>query len=60
MSQIWDIVCRATLPDGPIGRCNGFMEQHSVTVGIGPVSFEDIEAVARNGAEVIIADDAWA
>ena len=60
MSQIWDIVCRATLPDGPIGRCNGFMEQQSVTVGIGPVSFEDLEAVARHGAEIVIAEDAWA
>ena len=36
------------------------MEQHSVTVGIGPVSFEDLEAVARHGAQVVIADDAWA
>jgi histidine ammonia-lyase len=36
------------------------MEQHSVTVGIGPVSFEDLEAVARHGAEIIIAEDAWA
>ena len=36
------------------------MEQHSVTVGIGQVSFEDLEAVARHGAEIIIADDAWA
>jgi histidine ammonia-lyase len=36
------------------------MEQHSVTVGIGPVPFEDLEAVARHGAQVVIADDAWA
>ena len=36
------------------------MNQHSVTVGIGPVSFEELEAVARYGAQVVIADDAWA
>jgi histidine ammonia-lyase len=36
------------------------MKQHSVTVGIGPVSFADLEGVARHDAEVIIADDAWA
>ena len=36
------------------------MEQHSVTVGIGPVSFEDLEAVARHGTEIIVAEDAWA
>jgi histidine ammonia-lyase len=36
------------------------MKQHSVTVGIGPVSFADLEVVARHDAEVVIADDAWA
>src|SRR5215216_4024541 len=36
------------------------MEQHSVTVVIGPVSFADLEVVARHDAEVVIADDAWA
>jgi histidine ammonia-lyase len=36
------------------------MKQHSVTVGIGPVSFADLEIVARHDAEVVIADDAWA
>ena len=36
------------------------MEQRSITVGIGPVSFEELEAVARHGAQVVIADDAWA
>ena len=36
------------------------MEQQSVTVGIGPVSFEDLEAVARHDAEIVIAQDAWA
>jgi histidine ammonia-lyase len=36
------------------------MEQQSVTVGLGPISFDDLEAVARHGAEIIIADDAWA
>jgi histidine ammonia-lyase len=36
------------------------MEEHSVTVGIGPVSFADLEVVARHDAEVVIADDAWA
>ena len=36
------------------------MKQHSVTVGIGPVSFADLEAVARHDAEVVIADGAWA
>jgi histidine ammonia-lyase len=38
----------------------GFMTQRSVTVGIGPVSFQDVEAVARHGGRVVIADDAWA
>ena len=36
------------------------MEERSVTVGIGPVSFEELEAVARHDAEVVIADGAWA
>ena len=36
------------------------MEERSVTVGIGPVTFEELEAVARHDAEVIIADGAWA
>jgi histidine ammonia-lyase len=36
------------------------MEEHSVTVGIGPVSFADLEVVARHDAEVVIAEDAWA
>src|SRR6188768_1408959 len=36
------------------------MEQRSVTVGIGLVSFADLEAVARHDAKVVIADDAWA
>src|SRR5215211_3216202 len=36
------------------------MKQHSVTVGIGPVSFADLEVVARHDAEIVIADDAWA
>jgi histidine ammonia-lyase len=36
------------------------MEQRSVTVGIGPVSFKDLEAVARHGAQLVIAEDAWA
>jgi histidine ammonia-lyase len=36
------------------------MEQRSVTVGIGPASFKDLEAVARHGAQVVIAEDAWA
>jgi histidine ammonia-lyase len=36
------------------------MEQRSVTVGIGPVTFDELETVARGEAEIIIADDAWA
>jgi histidine ammonia-lyase len=36
------------------------MEQRSVTVGIGPISREDVVAVARHDAKVVIADDAWA
>src|SRR5688500_15420337 len=35
------------------------MAQH-VTIGIGPVLFEDLEAVARHDAQVVISDDAWA
>ena len=47
-------------PNRSASCCNGFMEQHSVTVGIGPVLFEDLEAVARHDAQVVIADDALA
>jgi histidine ammonia-lyase len=36
------------------------MEQRSVTVGIGPVSFDDLVAVARHDAKIAIAEDAWA
>jgi histidine ammonia-lyase len=36
------------------------MEERSVTIGIGPISFADLEAVARHDAKVVIADDAWA
>ena len=36
------------------------MEHRSVTVGIGPVSGEDVVAVARRDAKVVIAPDAWA
>jgi histidine ammonia-lyase len=35
------------------------MEQHSVTVGIGPVSFDELEAVAWHDVKVVIADEAW-
>src|SRR5829696_591111 len=35
------------------------MAQH-VTIGIGPVLFEDLEAVTRHDAQVVISDDAWA
>src|SRR4029453_13732982 len=36
------------------------MKQHDVTVGIGPVSFADLAAVARHDAAIVIADDAGA
>ena len=36
------------------------MEQRSVTVGIGPVSFNEVAAVARQDAKIVIADEAWA
>ena len=36
------------------------MDERSVTVGIGPVSREDVIAVARYDAQVVIADEAWA
>jgi histidine ammonia-lyase len=36
------------------------MEQRGVTVGIGPVTFDDVEAVARHEAKIVIADEAWA
>jgi histidine ammonia-lyase len=36
------------------------MEERSVTIGRGPISFADLEAVARHDAGVVIADDAWA
>jgi histidine ammonia-lyase len=36
------------------------MHEHSVTVGVGPVSREDVIAVARYDAQVVIADEAWA
>jgi histidine ammonia-lyase len=36
------------------------MEQRSVTVGIGPVSFDEVAAVARHDTKIVIADEAWA
>jgi histidine ammonia-lyase len=36
------------------------MEQRSVTVGIGPVTSDDLEAVARHDAKIVIAEEAWA
>ena len=36
------------------------MQERSVTVGIGPISREDVVAVARYDATVVIADEAWA
>jgi histidine ammonia-lyase len=36
------------------------MEQRSVTVGIGPVTFDELETVARHNAKIDIANEAWA
>jgi histidine ammonia-lyase len=36
------------------------MHERSVTVGIGPISREDVITVARHGAQVVITDEAWA
>src|SRR3954451_8785114 len=36
------------------------MEQRSVTVGIGPVTFDQLETVARHDAKIDIANEAWA
>jgi histidine ammonia-lyase len=36
------------------------MEERSVTVGIGPISFHELETVARQDAKIVIADEAWA
>ena len=36
------------------------MEQHSVTVGIGPVTFNELVAVARHEAKIVLAEEAWA
>jgi len=36
------------------------MYERSVTVGIGPISREDVMAVARHDAQVVITDEAWA
>ena len=36
------------------------MDERSVTVGIGPISREDVMAVARHDAQVVITDEAWA
>src|SRR6478672_10898169 len=46
-------------------RSNGGMTQsiattHTVTVGTGPVSFDDVVAVARHGAPVVIAEESLA
>jgi histidine ammonia-lyase len=38
----------------------GFVDQGGVTVGIGPVTFDDVAAVARHDAKIVIADEAWA
>ena len=36
------------------------MEQRGVTVSIGPVTFDDVAAVARHDAKIVIAGEAWA
>jgi histidine ammonia-lyase len=36
------------------------MEQRSVTVGIGPLSFDELETVARQDAKIVISEEAWA
>jgi histidine ammonia-lyase len=36
------------------------MDERSVTVGIGPISRNDVMAVARHDAPVVITDEAWA
>ena len=36
------------------------MEQRGVTVGIGPVTFDDVAAMARHDAKIVIGDEAWA
>ena len=36
------------------------MYERSVRVGIGPISGEDVMAVARHDAQVLITDEAWA
>ncbi len=60
MSQIWDTKSRRHIPRRPGERCNGLMSSAhtasavAITVGNGPLTIDDVVAVARHGASVVL------
>jgi histidine ammonia-lyase len=62
----WDMVSTSSTSgptsstSGPTGSALGATSRAAVTVGVGPVSFDDVLAVARGGAGVVLSDEAVA
>ena len=60
MSQIWDTKSRRHIPRRPGERCNGLMSSAhtasavAITVGNGPLTIDNVVAVARHGASVVL------
>ena len=60
MSQIWDTKSRRPIPHRPGERCNGLMSSAhtasavAITVGNGPLTIDNVVAVARHGASVVL------
>jgi histidine ammonia-lyase len=55
----WDMVSTSST-SGPTGATSGATSPVAVTVGVGPVTFDDVLAVARGGAGVVLSDEAVA
>jgi histidine ammonia-lyase len=62
----WDMVSTSSTSGatgsapGATGSAPGATSRAAVTVGVGPVSFDDVLAVARGGAGVVLTDEAVA
>jgi histidine ammonia-lyase len=62
----WDMVSTSSTSGatgsapGATGSAPGATSRAAVTVGVGPVSFDDVLAVARGGAGVVLSDEAVA
>ncbi len=60
MSQIWDTKSKRPIPRRPGERCNGLMSSAhtasavAITVGNGPLTIDNVVAVARHGASVVL------